>query len=85
MASILIEFMLSFIDNEKEVPLPMIVYSPTSPELEEEEVTLPTVEEVMPSTLYDPSPTVIVAGELGNLETREEMANSKRARGIRKA
>lgn len=55
----------------------MDIYSPGSLELREEEATPVETEEVLPGTLIDQTPFMIVMEVMGTLEHQEEVEESK--------
>lgn len=60
----------------------MVVYSCIPTDLKEENDSIPIeAEEVFPSTLVDPSPTMITVGVLSTLELEEEVAESESDEG----
>lgn len=63
--------------TKEETHIPLDEYSPNSLKLEEEEYAPITTEKVLPSTLKNLSPSLIVAGVMGNLEPVEKVAESE--------
>lgn len=74
----MVESLSSFADRWEEIPLPIIAYSSSSLELEEEEVTTLAAEE-LPNISEDLSQTSVVIEVLGNLEQEEEVVVSPEA------
>lgn len=71
------DFYYSFPDNWEENPTSYGCILSFLSWAWEEEATSVVVEEVLPNTLKDPSPTLIIARMLGNLEAEVEVAKSE--------